>query len=113
MITPAHPDDIPAIARMLFDLNALDASTRARFHNWRAQPALQAFLSERMQDGAQVLVYRTAGVPRGVLMWRAEGQGAVLEQLFVEPIWRRRGLGARLIQRFEADLCARGLRRYS
>ncbi|WP_121631001.1 GNAT family N-acetyltransferase [Tropicibacter alexandrii] len=120
MITQACDADIPAIARMLHDLNALHAHHRPdRFHDHGPQDALCAFLRDQMGQGARILLYVTEGVPRGYLMWKdaradptalehARGQ-AVLDHIHVEPVWRRRGLASRLIARFETDLKAEGL----
>ena len=119
MIQPATPRDLPALARMLRDLNALHAAhVPARFHDEGPEAALRAFFEEAQGQGARVLVYRTEGLARGYLMWRPQPEGvpalersrrmAVLDHLYVEPIWRRRGLAGRLLRRFEAEIAAEG-----
>lgn len=120
MITQAIDADIPAIARMLHDLNALHAHHRPdRFHDRGTHEALCAFLRDQTGQGARILIYVTEGVPRGYLMWK-DGSAdptaleharrqAVLDHIHVEPVWRRRGLASRLIARFEADIRAEGM----
>lgn len=119
MISPATPDDIPDLAQMLRGLNALHARhLPERFHDTGSDDQLRGFFRDRMGQGAQILVYRTEGVARGYLLWlgqeRAEtmleraGAQAVLDHIYVAPGWRRRGIGGRLIRRFEAEARAAG-----
>lgn len=119
MIDPATDADIPALAEMLFLLNAHHAAhVPHRFHTDGDQSALRSMVADAMTAGAQILVYRTAGVPRGYLMWQhverpasaleIAGRHALLDHIHVEPIWRRRGLASRLIARFEEDSRAQG-----
>ena len=117
MIDTATDDDIPALADMLFALNAHHArDLPGRFHTDGPAPALQAFFAEQMGQGARVLLYRTEGVPRGYLLWQLlEHPGsalehprrqALLDHIYVAPIWRRRGVAQRLVARFESEIAA-------
>lgn len=119
MIDTATEADIPALAAMLRQLNAVHvAGNPLRFHDYGTTGERQAFFAEALASGARVLVYRVEGGPRGYLMWRLRRPGcaalerprrmALLEHVFVEPICRRRGMGSRLIRRFEADIGAEG-----
>jgi GNAT superfamily N-acetyltransferase len=52
---------------------------------------------------------RTAdGTPVGGAVGRTWGRCAELQQLWVDPAWRDRGLGARLLRHFEARAAVRG-----
>ncbi|MDA7430077.1 GNAT family N-acetyltransferase [Primorskyibacter aestuariivivens] len=119
MITAAIPDDIPDLAQMLRGLNALHTRhLPERFHDTGSEVELRSFFRDRMGQGAQILIYRTETVARGYLMWMAEeraetmleraGAQAVLDHIYVAPGWRRRGIGGRLIRRFEAEARAAG-----
>ncbi|MCR9275571.1 MULTISPECIES: GNAT family N-acetyltransferase [Mameliella] len=119
MIDTATDRDIPALAEMLFSLNAHHADdVPERFHTEGPQEDLQGFLAERMAEGARALVYRTEGVARAYLLWQVIDQPAtalekarkmaVLDHIYVAPIWRHRGLARRLIARFEAESSALG-----
>ncbi|MGP6087914.1 GNAT family N-acetyltransferase [Antarctobacter jejuensis] len=119
MIDTATDHDLPALASMLYALNAQHAAQLpARFHTDGQSPDLTAFLAQAMEEGARVLLYRTEGVPRGYLMWQLierpetplerPGRIALLDHIYVEPIWRRRGLGQRLIARFEREIAEAG-----
>ena len=120
MITPSTPDDLPALAEMLAALNGVHVLHRPdRFHGAADAAAREAFLADKLAGGGRILVYRTQGVPRGYLMWgtqvtadspleRARAM-AVLDHIYVEPTWRRRGLASRLIERFRQDIAAQGL----
>lgn len=123
MITPATPDDIPDLAQMLRGLNALHARhLPERFHDTARDAGLRGIFRDHMGQGAQVLIYRTEGVARGYLMWMAEERPgttlehaqrhAVLDHIYVAPGWRRRGIGGRLIRRFEAEARAAGHARW-
>ena len=123
MITTATRDDIPDLAQMLRGLNALHARhLQERFHDTARDAGLRGFFRDRMRQGAQILIYRTEGVARGYLMWLAEarpntalelaGSQAVLDHIYVAPGWRRRGIGGRLIRRFEAEARAAGHARW-
>ncbi|MBS0125107.1 GNAT family N-acetyltransferase [Thetidibacter halocola] len=119
MITEATQTDIPALADMLRDLNACHLPHAPhRLHGDGDPAALEGFFNEAMERGARVLVYRTEGVARGYLMWLVQDRPgdavtrplrrALLDHVWVEPVWRRRGLAARLIARFEQDSRAAG-----
>lgn len=119
MFTPCDSQDIPALATMLRGLNALHAAhVPHRFHGDAGAPELESFFAEAMASGAQLRAYRLQGVPRGYLMWRwrhAERTAlehpqrrAMLEHIWVEPSWRRRGVARRLISGFEAEIAGQG-----
>ncbi|WP_417209520.1 GNAT family N-acetyltransferase [Antarctobacter sp.] len=119
MIDTADDSDIPALADMLHALNAHHASDLPdRFHTDGSGAALQSFFTQKLGQGARVLLYRTEGVPRGYLMWQAidtaatalehPRRQALLDHIYVQPIWRHRGLAQRLIARFERDIAAEG-----
>lgn len=120
MITPCHPTDAPALAEMLHDLHALHVHYRPdRFHAGASAAERAAFFTDRMAAGAQVLAYRTSGVPRGYLMWEIQDlpatalehprRQALLDHIFVEPAWRRRGLATRMLRAFRDQVAAAGL----
>jgi GNAT superfamily N-acetyltransferase len=115
MITPCETRDLTALARMLHELGELTGAPPAALAEGGGPAALRAVFTEALARDASVLVYRTEGLARGYLMWRplpgAAGSPrrmALLEQLFVDPVWRRRGLARRLLARCEADLRAAG-----
>ncbi|MCM2562333.1 hypothetical protein M8756_09225 [Lutimaribacter sp. EGI FJ00015] len=102
MIDLASEADILALADMLHGPGALQA------------PRLQ----RAMGQGAQMLVYRLQGVPRGYLIWswskacdaapESAGRLAVLDHVQVEPNFRRHGMARRLIARFEMEIARAG-----
>lgn len=119
MIDTATDSDIPALAEMLSALNAHHVKDVPwRFHAEGAQKDLQSFLADRMAAGARALIYRTEGVARAYLLWQVIDQPAtaleharkmaLLDHVYVAPIWRRRGLARRLVARFEAESAALG-----
>ncbi len=123
MIDTATDHDLPALASMLYALNAHHAAQLpARFHTEGQPQDLTAFFAQAMEEGARVLLYQTEGIPRGYLMWRRierpatalerAGCTALLDHIYVQPIWRRRGLGQRLITRFEQDIAETGCDRW-
>ena len=82
-----------------------------RFHGEATEAELRDFVAAALAGGAEALVYRTGGVPRGYLLWNRHPPGppillharnlAVLDHVWVEPGWRRQGIAARLVARFE------------
>jgi aminoglycoside 6'-N-acetyltransferase I len=115
MIEPANLNDLPALADMLYALNAFHADhLPSRFHTMGDRAALEAWFGSALAEGARILLYRTEGLPRGYLMWRVVDRPvsalematrlALMDHIHVDPIWRRRGLATRLIARFETDL---------
>jgi GNAT superfamily N-acetyltransferase len=52
-----------------------------------------------------------SGVVRGGAVGRRWGECAELQQLWVQPAWRRQGLGARLVRAFERHAATHGCRR--
>ncbi|MBV7394020.1 GNAT family N-acetyltransferase [Mameliella sediminis] len=119
MIDTASHSDIPALAELLFALNAHHATDLpGRFHKDGALPELESFLSDRLTGGARALIYRTEGVARAYLLWQIlerpasalehPARMALLDHIYVAPIWRHRGLARRLIARFENDIREEG-----
>lgn len=115
MITQATDDDLPDLVPLLRALHALHVThVPDRFHDQASDAALLEVLRGARAAGARFLVYRTEGVARGYLKWQPMPAGvaalehptrqAVLDHIYVEPIWRRRGLASRLIARFEAEI---------
>lgn len=103
MIHLATDRDLPALAALL---DGFDTGHAAHF---RADAGPGASPGQ----GARILVYRTEGVPRACLTWRPaepdhSGKTARLDHIFVQPIWRRRGLGTRLILHFEQEIARVG-----
>ncbi|WP_353472758.1 GNAT family N-acetyltransferase [Salipiger sp. H15] len=100
MFTPCDSTDIPALAGMLRGLGPT------------GEAGLRDDLAAAMDAGAQLRAYRVGGVPRGYLVWRWQGgegpRRAVLEHIWVEPSWRRRGVARRLIAGFEAEIAGQG-----
>ncbi|ASP21275.1 acetyltransferase (GNAT) family protein [Antarctobacter heliothermus] len=119
MIDTATDHDIPTLADMLYALNAHHAADLpGRFHTDGTEAALRTFFAQKLGQGACVLLYRTEGVPRAYLMWQILDHAgtalehprrqALLDHIYVQPIWRHRGLARRLIARFEQDSRAQG-----
>lgn len=119
MIDHFTQTDLRDVAALLRGLNALHAAKLPqRFHETADEAALGAFLSEQLGQGARALVYRTEGVARGYLLWRMREvpasaverarRLAVLDHIAVAPSWRRRGIGRRLVARFEAEAAEAG-----
>ncbi|MBE9635231.1 GNAT family N-acetyltransferase [Salipiger mangrovisoli] len=119
MFTPCDTTDTPALAVLLRGLHAHHvAQVPHRFHDQATQEELQAVLDDAMAEGAQLRAYRVEGVPRGYLMWRWRLRAgsalehpqrvALLEHIWVDPSWRRRGVARRLIAGFEAEISGQG-----
>ena len=119
MISHATDADLPDLVSHLRALNAFHAeAVPERFHDNGDDAALLAVLQAQHARGGRFLLYRTEGVLRGYLKWQAVPKGepaleraqrlALLDHIYVEPIWRRRGLASRLIAAFEAASTAEG-----
>ncbi len=113
-IDVAVEDDLPAMAAMLGTLNDLHARQMPeRFRSDVPATALEQFLRDKVESGAQAVVYRSQGVARAYLLWLAEDRAgdvlrhprrvATLDQIYVDPICRRRGVARRMIRFFEAQ----------
>jgi GNAT superfamily N-acetyltransferase len=92
-----HDSPLPAAAVAAVDAG-LGASNEAAAPLHQVQP-LACF------------VHDTQGKPAGGAVGRTWGECAELQQLWVEPAWRRQGIGAELLRRFEARAAERGCRR--
>ena len=108
----AEEADLSAIATMFAALNDLHARQMpSRFRSDVAVADLEGFLRDKLATGAQAVVYRTEGVARGYLLWLVDGRPgdvlrhprkvATLDQIYVDPICRRRGVARRMIRFFE------------
>lgn len=108
----AEEADLSAIATMFAALNDLHARQMpSRFRSDVTVADLEGFLRDRIATGAQAVVYRTEGVARGYLLWLVDGRAgdvlrhprkvATLDQIYVDPICRRRGVARRMIRFFE------------
>ncbi|MEQ5870046.1 GNAT family N-acetyltransferase [Sagittula sp. NFXS13] len=115
MITTAETSDLPDLVSLMRALNAYHADHAPdRFHDRACDADLLGLLQSAQADGARFLIYRTEGVARGYLKWlpvpaaapvmEHPRRQALLDHIYVEPIWRRRGLASRLIARFEAEI---------
>lgn len=119
MITEATQSDLSGLVPLFRSLNDLHAvHVPDRFHDAASDADLHDVLQGAWQGGSRFLVYRTEGVARGYLKWQMMPVGiaalerprriALLDHIWVEPIWRRRGLASRLIDRFEQDSAGAG-----
>lgn len=106
--------DLPAMAAMLGALNDLHARQMPdRFRSGASSTALEGFLRDKMDTGARAVVYRSQGVARAYLLWLIEDRVgdvlrhprrvAILDQIYVDPICRRRGVARRMIRFFETQ----------
>ena len=121
MITEATQSDLGGLVPLFRSLNDLHAvHVPDRFHDAASDADLHEVLQDAWNAGSRFLVYRTEGVARGYLKWQMLPEGvaalerprrtALLDHIWVEPIWRRRGLASRLIDRFERDSAGAGAR---
>jgi len=119
MIVIARDSDLEPLTPMLRALNDLHAAqVPGWYHSDGLDAEITSVLAEALAEGAQILMYLTERTPRGYLLWKPNRPSlpalqtprrlAVLEHIYVEPIWRRRGLGHRLVQRFEAEIAREG-----
>ena len=106
--------DLSAIASMLAALNDLHARQMpGRFRNDVPVAEIESYLRNKLATGAQAIVYRTEGVARACLLWLIDGRPgdvlrhprkvATLDQIYVDPICRRRGVAQRMIRFFEVQ----------
>jgi len=95
--------DAAAVEAAAADLDLVDAGLDA--HNHAAAPLQEVQPLAVLVYGGDDLGTRPLGGARG----RTWGRCAELQLLWVDPAWRRRGLGAELVQRFEAGAAARGV----
>jgi GNAT superfamily N-acetyltransferase len=99
MIRPATPADVPTIARLIRDLAEYE---RLSHEVVATEAELRATLFGS-RPGAEVLIASLAGEPVGFALFFHNystflGQrGLYLEDLFVKPEWRHRGVGRRLL----------------
>ena len=97
-ITVTLHDDVPAVEGGLVDTGLGDANEAAApLHEVRA---LSAFA--RLPSGTVV----------GGAVGRTWGECCELQQLWVDPVQRRQGIGAQLVREFERRALARGCRTF-
>lgn len=113
-IRPYRPDDAPSVGRLIaatyteFNLDFLRPEERAPFlgpfqHAWSQQAAHREEIA-RVIAAAIVLVAEEEREIVGVL----RGRPGKLQSLFVRTDYHRRGVGRRLVERFEAECVRRG-----
>lgn len=109
------PNDAQSVGRLIadtysqFNLSFLPPAQQGLFlgpfrHAWSAEPGHQAAIA-RVIDAAMVFVAEDAGVVVGVLRGRKER----LASLFVSGAHHRRGIGRRLVERFEQESLRQGV----
>ncbi len=119
MIVTACRSDLRDLTPLLRALNALHVNHVPKvYHDEGSDAGLEAVLARVLEEDGQILVYRTQSTARGYLAWKPARPAvsaverprklAVLDHIYVEPIWRRRGTGGRLIASFEAEIRAQG-----
>jgi len=97
-ITFTLHDDVPAVEGEFVDNGLGDSNAAAApMHEVRA---LSAFA--RASSGAVI----------GGAVGRTWGECCELQQLWVDPAWRRQGIGASLVREFELGAKARGCRTF-
>ena len=108
-IRPAKPDDVPLIRELIHELATYE----------REPHSVQITEEQLLQDGFgpnpcyECLIAEEDGVPAGSALffpvystWR--GRGLHLEDLFVRPQFRGRGIGKALLRRVAAIAVERG-----
>jgi GNAT superfamily N-acetyltransferase len=103
----AGPDDAPTVARLLHDFNTEfdtpspgTAILTRRLQSLLAEPSTIAYLAGEPAAGVALVTLRSN-------VWY-DGPVALLDELYVEPDRRGRGLGAAMIHLLIADAESRG-----
>ncbi|MCS6800407.1 MAG: GNAT family N-acetyltransferase [Chloroflexota bacterium] len=110
-IRPAEPADVPAIVRLiqgLAEYEGLPAAPdecRLREHLFGDRPWVEALVAE---EGGQVVGFALFFSTYSTFLTQP---GIYLEDLYVEPRHRRRGIGRALLSRVAAIAVARGCAR--
>ncbi|WP_294314652.1 GNAT family N-acetyltransferase [uncultured Sphingomonas sp.] len=114
LIRPATPDDIATILRFVQDLAAFEREPDA-------VEATEAMLSEALfgpQPAAEAVIAEEAGAPVGFALffhnfstWKGR-RGLYLEDLYVTPAARGRGVGGALLRHLAAIAVERNCARF-
>jgi GNAT superfamily N-acetyltransferase len=109
-IEPATPADVPLILRFIHELAEYEQLAHEMI-------ATEAGLDDALfgpERTAQALVARVEGEPAGFAVYFFNfstflaKRGLYLEDLYVTPAWRRRGIGRQLLARLAAIAVERG-----
>jgi GNAT superfamily N-acetyltransferase len=119
MICLANDSDLPALVPLFRTLHSYHVTHVPEvFHDASGDAAFLAVLQKARDEAARILVYKTQDISRGYLLWKPLPPAptplhktrrlALLDQIYVEPICRRRGMASRLVARFEAEVSDAG-----
>jgi len=107
IIRPAVPADLPAASDVYRSASLSNAGDR---DNLLAHPEYLVLGPERLAEG-RTYVAEDNGSLVGFATWLEAGDIFELEDLFVDPGWRRRGIATALVNRIAQVLRARGVER--
>jgi GNAT superfamily N-acetyltransferase len=107
IIRPGGPADLSAASDVYRSASWSNAGDRARL---LAHPEYLVLGPEGLAEG-RTYVAEEEGSVVGFATWIQAGGVVELEDLFVDPGWRRRGIAAALVSRIAQVLRARGLQR--
>jgi GNAT superfamily N-acetyltransferase len=107
MIRLGVPADLPAASGVYRSASLSNAGDR---DNLLAHPEYLVLEPEGLAEG-RTLVAEEEGALVGFATWLEAGGIYELEDLFVDPGWRRRGIAAALVHRIAQVLRARGVER--
>ncbi len=105
MIRPGLPADLPAASEIYRSASLSNAGDR---ENLLAHPEYLVLGPEGLAEG-RTYVAEEEGALVGFATWLKAGGISELEDLFVDPGWRRRGIAAALVNRIAQVLRARGV----
>ena len=107
MIRLGTPADLPACAEVYRRASLSNAGDR---DNLLAHPEYLILGPEGLAEG-RMYVAEEDGSVVGFATWAAQASGTIeLEDLFVDPDWRRRGIATALVSKVVDVLRARGVR---
>jgi GNAT superfamily N-acetyltransferase len=107
IIRPGVPGDLPAASEVYRSASLSNAGDR---DNLLAHPEYLVLGPEGLAEG-RTYVAEEDGSLVGFATWLKAGGAFELEDLFVDPGWRRRGIAAALVDRIAQVLRARGVQR--
>jgi len=107
IIRPGVPADLPAASDVYRSASLSNAGDR---DNLLAHPEYLVLGPEGLAEG-RTYVMEEKGSLVGFATWIEAGGVFELEDLFVDPGWRRRGIAAALVGRIAQVLRARGVQR--
>lgn len=107
MIRPAVPSDLPAVSAVFRRASLSNAGDRAAL---LAHPEHLVFRPEGLNDGRTHVAEQDGSVV-GFATWIDADGVAELDDLFVDPDWRRRGIAAALVKCIAEVMRARGVER--